>query len=213
MRPLFLIAVAGLAFVGSACTSTKAWVEPGPPPVAASDLAPNAEPGPVWLLCTFNREGRKNRSFSNRFQTMTKEVLEETGLFSEVRLPKGGQAPPELDPAPVISVVMDNFPSQEKAKASLFSPAAIDVYAVDATFTPPNLTAYRLGYERSIHTRYGKFDPPEGAVVVSREDAFRNMHEEVLLAMLVDLQRAGFLGGRGDKDELPPPPEADPPPF
>ncbi len=191
-HPLALaLLVAGLA----GCFSIKSYVDPQLPKIGYGDLLSRRDPQPVVLAVAFYRNGEPATLGVSRARDEVRAVVERSKVFSAV-----------LDrstaPAAQLDIVLDNVgdlsdAAGKGAKTGLTFGASgsqvTDGYVFTATFRPVGKDPVTKVYHHALHSTIGNAPGPAGLTPMSLGEAFNKVVEELVLNLLLDLQKAELL--------------------
>jgi len=179
--------VAGLA----GCLSIKSYVDPQLPKVGYADLLARRDPQPVVLTVAFHRNGAPAMLGVSRARDEVRGVVERSKLFSAVMEKSTGSAD-QLD------VVLDNVgdlgdAAAKGTKTGLTFGASgsqvTDGYIFTATFRPLGKEPVTKVYRHALHSTIGNAPGPPGLTPMGLNEAFNKVVEELVLNLLLDLQK------------------------
>jgi hypothetical protein len=188
VRPL-LAAVIALALSG--CLSVKSYVDPELPKVGYADLLARRDPRPLHLGLEFQRQGKPHSDATAVAQKQALKVLQASRLFSAVETGK----PENVDR---LQIVLNNTGDMSDAagkgiKTGLTFGAAgsmvTDHYTFTATFTPLGKPPVQKVYHHALHSTIGNAEGPKGLTPLGTQEAFDRVLEELVLNLLLDLQK------------------------
>ena len=185
---LFVVVVAGLT-VG--CLSVKSYVDPQLPKIGYGDLLPRRDLRPAILTVTFHRDDEPASLGASRARDEVRTVFERSKLFSAVTDTATGDADR-------FDVVLDDRGdvSDATAKGMLasitFGGAGSRVtngYLFTVKFQKTGSEPVTKIYRHAIHSTIGNADGPPGLVPMGISEAFSKVVEELVLNLLLDLQK------------------------
>jgi len=185
---LLASAVAGL--VGG-CLSIKSYVDPQLPKVGYGDLLVRRDPRPAALTVAFHRNGEPATFGVSRAREEVRVVFQRSKLFSAVL----DQPTTDTD---AFDVILDNVGDVGDAMAKgmktgvTFGGAGslvTDGYIFSATFRPAGKEPVTKVYRHAIHSTIGNTDGPSGLTPMGISEAFSKVVEELVLNLLLDLQK------------------------
>lgn len=185
--PFWLI-VAGIA---AGCVSVKSYVDPQLPKVGYADLLTRRDPRPIVLNVVFHRNGKPASLGVSHVRDEVRAVVERSKLFSAVTDTPAGEVD-QLD------VVLDNVADIGDAvgkgmkTGATFGAAGSQVtdgYVFTGTFRPVGRQAVTKVYRHAIHTTIGSAEGPPGLTAMGLNEAFGKVVEELVLNLLLDLQK------------------------
>jgi hypothetical protein len=191
-RPVALaLLVAGL----TGCLSIKSYVDPQLPKVGYADLLSRRDPQPVVLAVAFYRNGSPASLGVSRVRDEVRAVVERSKVFSAV-------LEQSTAPAGQLDVVLDNVgdlsdAASKGAKTGFTFGASgsqvTDGYVFTATFRPVGKEPVTKVYHHALHSTIGNAPGPTGLTPMSLSDAFNKVVEELVLNLLLDLQKEELL--------------------
>ncbi len=176
----------------------RSYVDPGVPRVTYADVAPLAEGRAVHLTVEFQRFGKPHAQLSGQVLGKTVRVFLESGAFTRFSTAD--------DDAGRLSIVVNNVGNVGSAVAQgigtgltfgLIGANVTDEYILTATYTPAGGEPFRKEGRHALHTVMGNRKIPAGQPVLSPEEAFDRVLEQLLLSLLRDLRDAEQRGGAG----------------
>jgi len=195
-RPFYAsITLAVLALCQGCFAIQHHYVDAKLPKHAYSELQPRSKPQPLALNVEFQTNGRANPSVNPQMMERFSKALAASKLFTVV-----GPAPTEGGER--LDIVMNNFGSRAEAfwkgivtgsTWGLIGTMGTDGYRMTATFYAADGKPYRKEYEHALHTTAGLTTAPEGLEPMEDEAAMDKICEDLVLNLLVDLQKDGKL--------------------
>ena len=185
---LLVIVLAGLT---AGCLSVKSYVDPQLPKVGYGDLLPRRELRPAALTVAFQRNGEPSSLGTPRARDEVRAVFEKSKLFSAV-------TEKATDDADRFDIVLDNRGDVGDAMAKGFvtgltfggaGSRVTDGYVFTVKFQKAGAEPLTKVYRHALHSTIGNADGPPGLVPMSIGDAFGKVVEELVLNLLLDLQK------------------------
>lgn len=173
------------------CLSVKSYVDPELRKVEYADLLARQERRPIQLAVQFQRNGESKSSANRHFQERVVKIIETSKLFSAVNTDDSHG----LDR---LQIVLNNVADIDGAvgkgvKTGVTFGAAgslvTDSYVLTATFTPVGKVPVQKTYRHALHSTIGNADGPPNLRPMELQAAFDKVLEELMLNLILDLQR------------------------
>lgn len=183
--------IALVLFVAALAGCVKSYVDPLLPKVSYTDLLARRDPQPLALTVAFQHNGAPATFGASRARDRVRAVIERSKLFSAVTETAGENAD-RLD------VVLNNVGDTDEAAAkgakagATFGAAGstvTDGFIFTATFRPVGKESVTKVYHHAIHSTVGNAEPPPGLVPMGIFAAFDKVIEDLVLNLLLDLQK------------------------
>jgi len=192
-----LLAASGASLVLSGCfAATSSYVDPQLPKVSYSDLSPRVDPRPLSLTVEFWTHEKPNPKGGELVYEKVRKVLLASHLFASV-----SSAPGERTDR--LALVMQNVGDMAEAGRKgaitgltwgLAGSTVTDGYLLTATYRPADVeTPFRKEYRHALYSTVGIQKGPDGLERMSLTEAFDQVVEGLVLNLLQDLQRGGYL--------------------
>jgi hypothetical protein len=173
------------------CLSVKSYVDPELRKVEYADLLVRSERRPVSVAVQFERNGELKSSVNGHVQERVVKILESSKLFSKVTTGDGQG----LDR---LQLVLNNVADVDGAvgkgvKTGVTFGAAgslvTDTYVLKATFLQSGKVAVEKTYRHALHSTIGNAEGPPNLRPMGTQEAFDKVLEDLMLNLILDLQR------------------------
>lgn len=193
MQTRLLVGVATLLLVSlsSACVNLKSYVDPSYRSARYEDVRARAKPVPVRLEVSFTRNGEPLPSGAEQLRDEAVRVLRE----SRVLLPSSATGAG----VGVLRIAADNvYFSSESTAAGIAAGVSFgnsgglvsDRYNFTLSYRGPDGSEKGGNYQHRLYTTPGEMKLPRGVALVSPDQGFGIIVEDVLLNFLRDMQLA-----------------------
>lgn len=181
--------------LATGCLTTKSYVDPTLPDVKYTDLTRRSPGEKIAVNVEFQTNGKPKPEVSKAVLDKLVLTLRATGVFADVIT----QADPANDR---LDVVMNNVADMGKAVGKgigtgltfgLAGSLVTDGYEFKATYRPVGKDPVVRNYKHAIHTTVGNKKGPPGLQPVPVGQAFDMVVEDLVLNLLRDLQKDGYL--------------------
>ena len=171
------------------------YVDAALPKHAYSELKPRSEPRPLALNVEFQTNGEPKPAMGPQVLGRFSKALAASKLFTVV----GAGSSPDMDR---LNIVLNNYGNRAAAMGKGFATGltwglvgtmVTDHYHMTATFYPAAGESYRKEYEHALHSTIGLTTGPDGLQSMEVQAAIDKICEDLVLNLLVDLQKDGKL--------------------
>jgi hypothetical protein len=159
--------------------------------VGHADLQARRDPQPIHVTVEFQRQGKAHERATGQVQGQVAKILQASKLFSAVEAGNAG----DVDR---LQIVMNNIGDVGDAvgkgvKTGLTFGAAgstvSDHYTFTATFTARGKPPVQKVYYHALHSTIGNAEGPKGLTPMKVQEAFDKLLEELMLNLILDLQK------------------------
>lgn len=195
IRTVFLVAVVSSMLLLTGCITSKSYVDPTLPDVKYTDLARRSPGETIAVSVEFQTNGKAKPAVNTSVLDKLVRTLRATGVFADVVTQKASDKD-SLD------VVMNNVGDMGGAVGKgigtgltfgLVGSMVTDGYEFKATYHPAGKEPVVRNYKHAIHTTVGNKKGPPGLQPVDVGRAFDMVVEDLVLNLVRDLQKDGYL--------------------
>lgn len=192
MRFSSVVAVSIACAALAGCISPKSVVDPTFPKLSYEDVKKRSEPLKLKLQVEFQRNGKHYPGADATLRDNAERVLRSSGVVTPVAAQEEGEM--KL----VVNNIADTGAAASKGFGTgltfgLVGTTVTDAYEMSLAITANGKTITRTEIKHAIHTSIGNTTIPEGLEVVTPNDAFGRVVEQMLLRSLKDIQDSGEL--------------------
>jgi hypothetical protein len=176
----------------SGCASVKSYVDPASGSPTYQDVRQPAQPYKLKITSQLVRDGKEVRSASKHLQPRVEHIVQKSGIAVPVTEGEAGE----------LHIVLTNMADTRQAAQIGFAAGitlglaggmVTDHYEMDGELRLHDRTFRKQGYKHALHTTIGNKEGPAGVAPLKLEDAFDKVLEELILNLLIDAQKEGFL--------------------
>lgn len=174
------------------------YVDPTLPRRSYADLEPRKNPRPLYAGARFTNLGRANTTVTPKAQELVRNALAGSKLFSTIFVDP-------VEGADSLEVVIDNSGDVKEAffkgmgtgvTFGLIPAALTERYSFTATYQTFGAEPVEKVYAHALLATLGIAEPPEGLTAIADEETLGKIIEDLILNLLYDLQKEGYLTDR-----------------